>query len=139
MGVSTPAATQAASKIFAGFLPRAFRRPVRADEVESYVTLFGAGLKRGENFDNAVLFALQAVMISPDFLFRIEEPNPDPKPRVLGDYELASRLSYFLWNSMPDQELFDLAAQGKLNDPEVLKKLGAQHGADTLAAIAAQE
>jgi hypothetical protein len=62
------------------------------------------------------------VLMSPHFLFRIEEPNPDPKPRLAGDYDLASRLSYFLWNSMPDQELFDLAAQGKLRDPEVLEK-----------------
>jgi hypothetical protein len=53
-------------------------------------------------------------------LFRVEQPNPDSKPRLVDDYDLASRLSYFLWNSMPDQELFDLAAQGKLRDPKVL-------------------
>jgi hypothetical protein len=113
---------QAARKILAGFLPRAFRRPARAGEVESYVGLFREGQKRGESFDGAIMLALQGVMISPQFLFRVEEPNPDSKPRLLGDYELASRLSYFLWNSMPDRELFALAAQGKLNDPEVLKK-----------------
>jgi hypothetical protein len=117
---STP--EQAARKSLAGFLPRAFRRPVRDDEVESYLGLFRAAQKRGENFENAMLFALQGALISPQFLFRIEELNPNPAPRLVGDYELASRLSYFLWNSMPDQELFDLAAKGQLHDPEVLKK-----------------
>jgi mono/diheme cytochrome c family protein len=113
---------QAARKILNGFLPRTFRRPTNAGEVENYLGLFRAAQKRGESFDESVLLALEGVMISPQFLFRVEEPNPDPKPRLVGDYEMASRLSYFLWNSMPDQELFDLAAQGKLNDPEVLKK-----------------
>jgi len=113
---------QAARKVLAGFLPRAFRRPARAGEVDGYVALFREGQKRGESFDGAIQLALEGVMISPQFLFRVEDPNPDPKPRLLGNYDLASRLSYFLWNSMPDQELFDLAAEGKLNDPEVLKK-----------------
>ena len=113
---------QAARKILAGFMPRAFRRPVSTDEVDKYVGLFREGQKRGESFDGAITLALEGVMISPQFLFRVEDPNPDPKPRLLGDYELASRLSYFLWNSMPDRELFDLAAQKKLNNPEVLKQ-----------------
>ncbi|HLX44465.1 MAG TPA: DUF1592 domain-containing protein, partial [Bryobacteraceae bacterium] len=113
---------QAARKILSGFLPRVFRRPTNTGEVDNYLGLFRAAQKRGETFDESMLLVLQAVMISPQFLFRIEEPNPDSKPRLVGDYELASRLSYFLWNSMPDQELFDLAAKGKLNDPEVLKK-----------------
>jgi hypothetical protein len=113
---------QTAGKILDGFLPRAFRRPTNAAEVERYLGLFREGQKRGESFDESMHLALEGVMISPQFLFRIEEPNPDPKPRLVGGYEMASRLSYFLWNSMPDQELFDLAAQGKLNDPEVLQK-----------------
>jgi len=113
---------QAARKSLAGFMPRAFRRPVSTDEVDKYVGLFREGQKRGESFDGAITLALEGVMISPQFLFRVEEPNPDSKPRLLGDYELASRLSYFLWNSMPDRELFDLAARKKLNDPEVLKQ-----------------
>jgi hypothetical protein len=111
---------EAARRILTAFLPRAFRHPVSAGEVESYVSLFRAGQKRGDNFEESVLLALQGVMISPRFLFRVEQPNPDSKPRLVDDYDLASRLSYFLWNSMPDQELFDLAAQGKLRDPKVL-------------------
>jgi hypothetical protein len=111
---------QAARTILAGFLPRSFRHPVAGEDVESYLNLFRTAQKGGESFDDSVLLALQAVMVSPRFLFRVEEPNPDPQPRLLGDYDLASRLSYFLWNSMPDQELFELAAQGKLHDPQVL-------------------
>jgi hypothetical protein len=112
---------QAARKILEAFLPRAFRHPATAEDLDNYLSLFRAAQKRGENFDDSILLTLQAVLISPRFLFRVEEPNPGPQPRLLDDYDLASRLSYFLWNSMPDQELFDLAAQGKLHDPEVLR------------------
>src|SRR5438477_2315145 len=84
---------QAARKALAGFLPRAFRRPVGSEEVESYTGLFRAGQKRGGTFEQSMMFALEGVLISPQFLFRVEEPNPDPQPRLVGDYELASRLS----------------------------------------------
>jgi hypothetical protein len=112
---------QAARRILTEFLPRAFRHPVAAAEVDEYIGLFRASQARGDTFDDSVLFALQGVMISPRFLFRVEEPNPNTQARLLGDYDVASRLSYFLWNSMPDQELFDLAAAGKLRDPQVLR------------------
>jgi hypothetical protein len=110
----------AARKILAAFLPRAFRRPTTDEEVASHLALFRAARQRGDSFDDAVLYALQAVLISPNFLFRLEEPNPGPAPRLLGDYELATRLSYFLWGAMPDETLFDLAAKGKLREPETL-------------------
>ena len=61
------------------------------------------------------------MLVSPNFLFRIEEPNPDSAPRQVDNYAMASRLSYFLWGTMPDATLFDLAAKGKLQDPETLK------------------
>ncbi len=111
---------QAARKIVDAFLPRAFRRPAAASEAERYLALFERARQRDESFDRAVIYALQAVLMSPHFLFRMEEPNPDPAPRLLSDYELASRLSYFLWGTMPDQPLTDLAAAGKLRDPETL-------------------
>lgn len=117
-GETTPG--EAGRKILAAFLPRAFRRPVRDDEVDRYQALFAGALSRGERFEESILFALQGVLISPHFLFRVVEPNPTPEPRLLGDYEMASRLSYFLWGSMPDQALFDLAGEGKLQDPAVL-------------------
>jgi hypothetical protein len=118
---------EAAAKILSAFLPRAFRRPARPGEVERYMAFFRGAQKRGEDFDHSVLFALEATLVSPNFLFRIEAPNTgaaansDAEAHPADDYALASRLSYFLWGSMPDATLFDLAAQGKLHDPEVLK------------------
>jgi hypothetical protein len=103
-------------------LPRAFRRPVSARELERYLALFAGEQSRGETFDESIMYVLSGVLISPQFLFLRERPNPEPGPRLLDDYELASRLSYFLWGSMPDQTLFNLAAQGRLKDPAVLKE-----------------
>jgi hypothetical protein len=111
---------QAAQKVVEAFVPRAFRRPALAGEVDRYMNLFRNWQKRGENFDHAILFALAGVLVSPNFLFRMEQPNLGPDPRLVDDYALASRLSYFLWGAMPDQALFDLAAQGKLQDAAVL-------------------
>ena len=119
-GAGLPA-PDAARRVLERFLLRAFRRPPAAEEVARYLAVFTAAQKRGDTFDASMAFTLQAVLIAPDFLFRIERPNPGPDARPLGDYELASRLSYFLWNSMPDQQLFDLAAQGTLHEPETLK------------------
>jgi hypothetical protein len=115
-------ASDAARKVLERFLLRAFRRPPSTEEVARYLSVFSAAQKRGETFDASMAFTLEAVLIAPDFLFRIEQPNAAAEARPVGDYELASRLSYFLWNSMPDQQLFDLAAQGTLHDPAVLKK-----------------
>jgi len=112
---------EAATKILTAFLPRAFRRPAREGEVDRYLGFFRGAQKRGENFNHSILFALEAVLISPNFLFRIEDPNSTTDPRLVNDYALASRLSYFLWGSMPDAPLLELAAAGKLNDPETLK------------------
>ncbi len=112
----------AARKILEAFLPKAFRRPVPATEVDRFFALFTAARTRRESFDEALLYSLEAVLMSPHFLFRREQPNPDPGPRLLSDYEIAARLSYFLWGSIPDQTLTDLAAQGKLRDPATLKQ-----------------
>lgn len=103
----------AARQIAAAFLPKAFRRPVAATEVADFVSLYRAARTKGEEWEPAVFFMLRAALVSPHFLFR-QEP---------GQYALAARLSYFLWGSMPDELLFDLAAQGKLNRPEVLRAL----------------
>lgn len=111
----------AARAILAAFLPRAFRRPVGADELAFYLDLYRDAQKKSDSFDDAILFSLRAVLISPQFLFRFEAPNAAPAMRPLDGYALASRLSYFLWNSMPDSLLTALAASGKLNDPEILK------------------
>lgn len=111
-----------AAKVLATTLPRAFRRPVTPEESVRYLALFESARKRGEEFDGAMRFALQGVLMSPHFLFRIESPNPEPTPRLLDQHALATRLSYFLWGSQPDDALRELATQGKLHDAEVLKQ-----------------
>lgn len=112
-----------ARKILAEFARRAYRRPVTDTEVARLVKLFETA-RASEPFDKAVAVALQAVLVSPHFLFRVETDRAADRPDgsyTLTDYELSSRLSYFLWSSMPDEELFRLAGEGKLRDPAVLK------------------
>jgi hypothetical protein len=105
------------------FVTRAFRRPAREDEVARYVKLYQSAVDRGQAQDAAVKLALKAILVSPQFLFRIEhDREAATEPYAIGDYELASRLSYFLWSSMPDDELFRLAGEGKLSDPSVLEQ-----------------
>jgi mono/diheme cytochrome c family protein len=106
------------------FVTRAFRRPAREDEVERYVKLYQSAIDRGQSQDAAVRLALKAILVSPQFLFRIEQDRePATEPYAISDYELASRLSYFIWSSMPDDELFRLAGEGKLTgDPAVLEQ-----------------
>jgi mono/diheme cytochrome c family protein len=113
---------QAARRSLQVLLPRAFRRPIEEADVLPYLGLFQAARKRGEAFDGAMLFAVRGILVSPHFLFRAEPPNASLEPRPLNDYALASRLSYFLWGSMPDELLFDIAELGKLHEPSVLKE-----------------
>ena len=105
------------------FLPRAFRRPIRDEELEPFVKLVVETVERGESFEFAMRVALTGVLVSPQFLFRGEaDPNPQDAAGIhpVGDYELASRLSYFLWSSLPDDELLRHAAQGDLQTDAVL-------------------
>ena len=106
------------------FAQRAFRRPVTADEADRYLALYTLARNQSDSFDNAIAAALEAVMVAPDFLFRIERDQPaEAKAATIpvSDYELASRLSYFLWSTMPDPELFRLAADHKLRQPAILE------------------
>ncbi|MDQ1470138.1 MAG: hypothetical protein QOJ99_1618 [Bryobacterales bacterium] len=112
----------AARDILQGFLPRAFRRPVTEKELQLYLSLFRDAQKQGGTFDGSVVYMLRGVLMAPQFLFHVEAPNPGTEPRLLDDYALASRVSYFLWGSMPDEMLFDLASLGKLHDPVVLNE-----------------
>jgi mono/diheme cytochrome c family protein len=111
---------EAAEKILQEFLPRAFRRPVDQPTVDSYITQFNSAREQGQDFEPAILFALRSALLSPRFLFHVEPAEGDVATR---QYAIASRLSYFLWGGMPDELLFDAAAAGRLDDPEVLKKL----------------
>ncbi|HVI02463.1 MAG TPA: DUF1592 domain-containing protein, partial [Enhygromyxa sp.] len=106
------------------FVTRAWRRPLTPTEVDALMGLYQVVVDEGEGFDDALRVILEAALISPHFLFRVEL-DPDPtslEPHPINDYELASRLSYFLWSSMPDAELFALAAAGTLHEPEVLEQ-----------------
>ena len=108
---------EAAREIIARFATKAYRRPARSEEVEACLALYDAVAKKGRRFEECVRPSLYRVMVSPHFLFRVEQDPPKAPPGtpyLLGEYELASRLSYFLWNSMPDAELFALAGKGEL-------------------------
>jgi len=113
---------KAAQQALADFLPRAFRRPVEPAEVERFLALYDRAAQRSDPYEERVKLALKAVLVSPDFLFRMEDRKTPPGIYPLGQYEMASRLSYFLWSTMPDEALFRLAGQGRLQDPAVLTR-----------------
>ena len=101
---------------------RVFRRPVTDTELQRYLKLFDVADARGDDFPAAVRLMLKGLLVSPHFLFRVEEDRTaSPNPWPVNDFELASRLSYFLWATMPDDELFKLAKEGKLHEPPVLE------------------
>jgi hypothetical protein len=113
---------EAAGKVLTSFLGRAFRRPATEKEVERYLRIFDKAAKRGDPYDQSLKLALKGVLIAPSFLFLIETPPEKKGVFQLGHYEVASHLSYFLWASMPDEGLLQLAAQGKLHDNKVLRE-----------------
>lgn len=119
---------EAARKILTGFARRAWRRPVEPAEIDRLMTLYSAAREQGDGFEAGVKLALKATLISPHFLFlgqagHLAEAAPGPQP--LDDYALASRLSYFIWSSMPDDELLDLAESGRLREnlPAQVKRM----------------
>jgi cytochrome c553 len=105
-----------AQAILHQFAPRAFRRPVTEKELAPYFALLKSRFDRGYRFEAALRVALKAVLCSPDFLYLAAAPGK------LNDFDLASRLSYFLWSSTPDETLAELAARGELGKLEVLKQ-----------------
>lgn len=108
---------QAAHRVISHFAKRAFRRPVTDDEIARYVKLVKLAQTNGDGYETGIRLAVQAILVSPHFLFRVEQDtaNVDEKGvRTINEFELATRLSYFLWSSMPDDELFKLAEQGQL-------------------------
>ena len=109
----------AAKEVLASFMRRAYRRPVTDAEVGEKLVLFEQVRGQKDSFVEAIKIPLMAVMASPHFLY-LSEPSGQKEARALSDHELASRLSYFLWSSMPDETLFQLADQGRLRDESVL-------------------
>ncbi len=111
------------ARIISALARRAYRRPVTQREVSALMRLVDLAEAEGLSTEQGIQLSLQAMLVSPHFLFRIEQDPIPAGPRAshrISDFELASRLSYFLWSSMPDEELFGLAEQGKLSDPAVL-------------------
>jgi mono/diheme cytochrome c family protein len=110
--------TECARKILQSFTSRAFRRPAGEEEVNRLMRLVDLAQKEGDGFEVGIQLAVQAVLVSPHFLFRIEQDRRPLPARTaiqpIGEYALASRLSYFLWSSLPDEELFALAKDEKL-------------------------
>ena len=110
-----------AEKLMRSFLPVAFRRPVSEADQQYFIKMVHGALEKGQSFVDAMSLGYKAVLCSPHFLFlteRVDESRKDGRT-TLDDYAVASRLSYFLWSSLPDDELFQLAAKGELSKPEV--------------------
>jgi mono/diheme cytochrome c family protein len=108
-------------RALADFADRAYRRPLRDDERQRLRDLHAALRKKGVSHDEAFRTVLARVLVTPHFLYRIENPPPGTKPGPVSDLELATRLSYFLWASMPDDELRRLAHAGRLHDDRTLR------------------
>jgi hypothetical protein len=124
-----------ATKILSRLALRAYRRSVTNDDVDTLLGFYKRGRAAG-SFDGGIRAALERVLVSPDFLFRIEaDPAGAAQGSVyrISDFELASRLSFFLWSSIPDDELLDLASRGKLHEPAVLEQQVSRMFADPRA------
>ena len=113
-----------ARNILSTMARRAYRRPVSEDEVKSLLSLYQSGRSDG-GFEEGIAMAIESIFAGPDFLFRIESDPPKATPNTVyrvSDLELASRLSFFLWSSVPDDPLLDLAERGRLKEPAVLEQ-----------------
>jgi len=111
----------AADRIVRSLADRAFRRPAETAEVERYLSMYDRAQQRGDSFDASLRLALKGVLLSPHFLFLVEPEPAAGGVYRLGPYQLAQRIAYFLWSSLPDAELLRVAGDGSLLEPEVLR------------------
>lgn len=114
--------TACATKILSNLARHAYRRPVTAADIEAPMSFYKKSREKGGNFDDGIRAGVARVLSSPNFLYRIEKDPPGIRAGAahpVSDVELASRLSFFLWSSIPDEKLLDLAAAGKLREPAV--------------------
>lgn len=123
-----------ATKILSRVGRLAYRRPLRPADVQTLLEFFGSGRREGGSFDAGIQFALERMLVDPDFLLRVHRDPPAPRAGASGgvparpaayrlsDLELASRLSFFLWSSIPDERLLDLAERGQLSRPQILEQ-----------------
>ena len=121
-GPADPGEVQCARSILSALARRAYRRPVTDADLETLLEFYRAGRRDGD-FERGIQVALERLLASPDFLFRIVEDRQDSAPGAvyaISDLELASRLSFFLWSSIPDDELLEVASRGELQDEAVL-------------------
>ena len=124
-----------AGKLLARIARRAYRRPVTAADTETLLNFFGQGRRDGGSFDAGIQFALERVLVDPDFLLRVHRESSNSVERI-PDLELASRLSFFLWSSIPDDRLLSLAERGDLSKPTVLESEARRMLADPRAVSA---
>ena len=113
-----------ARKILSTLATRAYRRPVTEDDVQTLMSFYRAG-RADHSFDNGIQQGIERMLAAPSFLFRVERVPanlPAGSTYRLSDLDLASRLSFFLWSSIPDDELLNVAIRGKLKDPKVLEQ-----------------
>jgi mono/diheme cytochrome c family protein len=112
-----------ATKILSRIARMAYRRPVTKDDVQTLTVFFATGRKDGGSFDAGIQFALERLLVDPDFLLRVYRDSKQSEEIYrLSDFEVASRLSFFLWSSIPDERLLDLAERGQLGNPQTLEK-----------------
>jgi cytochrome c5 len=128
-----------ATRILTNLTRRAYRRPVTADDVQAALDFYRQARQSGETFDAGIRAGLARVLSSPSFIYRMERDAPGVRPGAahpVSDVELASRLSFFLWSSIPDERLLDLATAGRLRQPGVLeaqvKRMLADERSDSL-------
>jgi len=120
-----PVQEPCARKILGAIATRAYRRPTTEQDLKTLLEFYRAGRSEGGSFDAGIQRGLERILAAPSFLFRIEQPPAGASAGTvyrLSDLELASRLSFFLWSSGPDETLLNLASQGKLRDPAVLEQ-----------------
>jgi mono/diheme cytochrome c family protein len=119
---------QCATKILSRLARLAYRRPVTKADLQTLLEFFENGRREGGSFDAGIQFALERILVDPDFLLRVQKDSPTASggrpaaARRLTDIELASRLSFFLWSSIPDERLLELAERGELSKPAILEQ-----------------
>jgi mono/diheme cytochrome c family protein len=111
-----------ATRILSRIARLAYRRPAAPSDVQTLLQFFANGRREGGSFDAGIQFALERVLLDPDFLLRVHRDRSARGPYRLGDLELASRLSFFLWNSIPDERLLDSAERNQLSNPATLEQ-----------------
>src|SRR5437870_4839853 len=120
---AAPEENACATKILSRLAHLAYRRPVTTQDTQTLMAFFNDGRRDGGGFDAGIQFALERLLVDPDFLLRVHRDAKQSEAIYrLSDLEIASRLSFFIWSSFPDEHLLDLAERGQLSNPPVLEK-----------------